>query len=324
MQTSSMRADQPLGEAGAALVAERLKKAEKRLKPASKGDPEGIHDLRVAIRKIRAAISVLDETILDDGNGGALRKQDRRLSRLFSALGDVRDHDVLSKRIAATARRRRLRRKGLRVLVRTLEERGEKARRTLRKVRRRHEPAALFARMRHEVARAVADARPKRDDHRVLVRHFAASVLLRRYEAVLAYELVVPASVDVLHRLRVAIKKLRYAVDFFAEVLGERAAELDRPLQTAQDRLGELHDHHVERLLVADVERRHGSGRTLAALRNADDTEAERLLAAFERSWKEISQGRVARTLALATRELLGPHAARRSTLALRRAESAH
>ena len=59
-----------------------------------------------------------------------------------------------------------------------------------------------------------------RDDHRVLVRHFAASVLLRRYESVLAYEVVVPAPVDVLHRLRVAIKKLRYAVDFFADVLG--------------------------------------------------------------------------------------------------------
>ncbi len=321
-----VRADQPLEEAGPTLVAERLKTAGKRLKRARKGDIEGVHELRVAIRKIRAATSVLGETVLADRTHGArrpLRTQEKRLARLFSALGEVRDHDVLAMRVKKLARRRQLRQKGLRALVRALDERGDRARRALRKVQRRHDPALVFARMGREVARAVAESRPKRDDHRVLVRHFAASVLVRRYETVLAYEVVLPAPIEVLHRLRVAIKKLRYAIDFFGEVLGSRATALDRPLQAAQDQLGELHDHHVARLLVASVEREDGPRRTLGELRDADDAEAERLLAAFERSWKVIAHGELGAVLASATRELLGPHASRRSTLALRRAESA-
>jgi CHAD domain-containing protein len=315
-----MRGDQPLGEAGAVLVADRLKKATKLVKPARKGDPDGVHDLRVAIRKIRSAISVLEETVIDDG---ALRKQDRRLSRLFSALGDVRDHDVLASRVKSTAKRTGLRRKKLRVLVRALDRRRDEARRELRRALRSDEPARLFRKIGRDVVRAVTDTQPKRDDHRVLVRHFAASVLVRRYETVLAYELVVPASLEVLHRLRVAIKKLRYAIDFFADVLGKRARTLDDPLQTAQDQLGELHDHHVERALVANVERQHGSKRALGALRDADDAEAERLLAAFARSWRIIADGRLSTVLTLAAGDIIGRTAARSSTLALRRAESA-
>jgi triphosphatase len=319
-QTVVMRADQPLGEAGAALVGERLRTATKRLKAAKRGDPEGVHELRVAIRKIRAAMAVLEETVLDDGT---LRRQDKVLSRLFSALGDVRDHDVLAQRVTTIARRRRLEKKGLRALARTLDERGKEAKRTLRKVQRRHAPAALFAKIGRDVVRAVARARRERDDRRVLVRHYAASVLVRRYEAVLAYEVVVPASVEVLHRLRVAIKKLRYAVDFFGGALGKHARELDRPLQTAQDQLGELHDHHVARMLVADVEQRHGGKRALNELRDTSDAEAQQLLAALPRSWKVIAEGRLATVLTRATRALLGARPVPGRALALRRAEPA-
>jgi CHAD domain-containing protein len=315
-----MRGDQALGEAGAALVAAHLKKATKHLKAAKKGDPDGVHDLRVALRKIRAAISVLEETVLDEG---ALRKQDRRLSRLFSALGEVRDHDVLVERVKATAKRMHIGRKGLRALVGTLDDRRDAARRDLKRVLRREQRRGMLEATGRDVVRAIAHAKPLRDDHRALVRHFAASVLVRRFEAVLAYELVLPASLDVLHRLRVAIKKLRYSVDFFADVLGKRAPMLDGPLQTAQDQLGDLHDHHVERALVAEVERAHGTKRALGELRAADDAMAERLLAAFGRSWKVISQGELATILTDAARELLGPRAARTRALALRRAEAA-
>ena len=301
-------------------MAARLEKATKHLKAAKKGDPDGVHDLRVAIRKIRAAFSVLEETILGDG---ALRRSDKRLSRLFAALGEVRDHDVLVERVKATAKRMRIGRKGLRVLVRTLDSRRNTARRELRRVLRRDERSDLFDATGREVVRAISHVKPRREDHRVLVRHFAASVLVRRYETVLAYEMVLPASLDVLHRLRVAIKKLRYAVDFFADALGKRATLLDRPLQTAQDQLGELHDHHVERALVAKVEQAHGTKRAFGELRDADDTTAARLLEAFARSWKVISQGQVVTALTDATRDLLGPRAAKSSTLALRRAEAA-
>lgn len=316
-----MRGDQPLREAGVGLLADRLEKAEKRLRPARKGDPNGVHDLRVAIRKIRAAISVLEETVLERGK---LREQEKRLTRLFHALGDVRDHDVIVARVTATAEKQGLGAKGLRALVHELDTRGDEARSALRRIQRRDDPSELLAQIGRDAARALAKVRPDRDDHRLLVRHFAASVLVRRFETVLAYELVVPSTIEVLHRLRIAIKKMRYAIDFFADVLGKHAEDLDAPLQAVQDLLGNLHDHHVERALVGKVVRKHGSRRELTELRDADDAEAERLLADFGRSWSTISKGVVPEVVTRAVGDLLGRSAAKPRTLALRRAEATH
>jgi CHAD domain-containing protein len=180
----------------------------------------------------------------------------------------------------------------------------------------------LYSKIGRRVAQATAKARPRSDEHRILVRHFAASVLVRRFETVLAYEVVVPATVDVLHRLRVAIKKLRYAIDFFGGALGKLAARLDQPLQTAQDQLGELHDHHVGRALVAVVEQKDKAKRALALLRDVEDGEAEQLLAVFMRTWQLLSRGRFAALLAQAAIGLLAQRV-RPSTLALRHAEPA-
>jgi len=296
-----MRGDEPLGGAGLALLVERLKKAAKKVKPASRGDADGVHDLRVAIRKIRAAISVLRETILGKE---ALRKEDKQLSRLFSALGDVRDHDVLVDRVKRSAKRQRLDEKATAALRDDLEDRGRRAAKKLGAVMRADDPRRLLQKVGRRAAQAIGKAGPHGDDHRVLVRHFAASVLVRRYETVLAFEVVMPAPIDVLHRLRVAIKKLRYAVDFFCDALGGDAPQLDRTLQKAQDQLGDLHDHHVASEAVAKVEgKRAAKGKEASALRklrHADDAEAKRLLAAFTRTWNIVAHGAFPKALARA------------------------
>jgi CHAD domain-containing protein len=318
-----MHADQPLGEAAAVLVSARVKKARKKVAEAKKGDVDGVHDLRVAIRKIRAVLSVLREAISD---GDSLKKADRRLSRLFSALGDVRDHDVMVARVTTLAKGRKLQGKGLDVLMKELDARRKRARKSMLAIMKEDDPEDLLDGVGRRVARLGAKMAPDdEDDHRALVRHFASSVILRRFETVLAFELELPASVDVLHRLRVAIKKLRYAIDFFSEALGEAKAEaIDGPLQHAQDQLGDLHDHHVARELVSEIEREYGSKPGLGELRDADDADAERLLAEFDRSWKILSGTVFTTLLAGAVAALVGPKSARASTMALRRAETAH
>lgn len=282
-----MRGDERLGEAGLAILGDRLKKATKKIRPAAKGDPDGVHDLRIAIRKARAAISVLAETVLDDD---ALHEEDEKLARLFSALGDVRDHDVLVERMKSSAERLHLDEKATAKLRHELHRRGRRAAKKLSAVMRVDDPRRLFAKVGRRAKRAIAAAGPHGDDHRVLVRHFAASVLARRYEAVLAYEVVMPAPLDVLHRLRVAIKKLRYAIDFFGEALGKGAPRLDRTLQTAQDQFGDLHDHEVAKDTMADIE-------GLTKLRHADGVEAKRLLAGFAETWRLVAHGPFAKAL---------------------------
>jgi CHAD domain-containing protein len=312
---ASMRGEEPLAEAGLVLLGERLQKAAKEVKPAAKGDPDGVHDLRVAIRKIRAAVSVLEETILDEG---ALEKEDEKLSRLFSALGGVRDHDVLALGVKRNAKREKLDKKGTARLRDQLDDQGKRASKKLRALMRAEDPRRLLKKVRRKAKRAFAKAGPHGDDHRVLVRHFAPSVLLRRYEMVLAFEAIMPASVDELHRLRVAVKKLRYAVDFFGEALGRDAGHLDKSLQTAQDQLGDLHDHHVACEAVAKVEGKRPpkakEKKALATLRRADAAEMKRLRATFTHTWKTIAHGAVATSLAHAILALVGRNGTRSPT----------
>lgn len=68
-----------------------------------------------------------------------------------------------------------------------------------------------------------------------------------------------------LHRLRIAVKKLRYAVDFLGPLYGKRARKIESRLGKIQDCLGLLNDEAVGRKLIADL-----------SLRIADRCPAER------------------------------------------------
>ena len=317
-----MRGEQFISEASVDLLNERIQKAAKKVKPAARGDADGVHDLRVAIRKVRAALSVMRETFLEDD---IARKYEKRLVRVFSARGDVRDHDVMALRVRALKKERGVTDEDAKVVSKELDARGRRARKKLRAAMHKNDPVRLLENVGRCVARAAdpSRAQPVRDDHRRLVRHRMASVLVRRFELVLSYELVVPASIDVMHRLRIAMKQLRYALDFFSEALGAPEIALDRALQKAQDEIGELHDHHVAREALAAAAQRSGSKRSLGALRDAEDAAAEKLLAKFTATWHEISGGAFSTTLLTAIARVLGPAGVRQRRLALRRAEPA-
>lgn len=285
-----MKSDQRLADAAAALVASRVKKAKKQIRAAAKGDVDGVHDLRVAVRKLRAAISVLRETILGTN---ALEREDRALRDLFAALGDARDDDVMLERITTMAKRRRLSAKTIAKLTSDLAAEQKHARKRVRRLIEKHPPKKLFARIAKKIhahgAKPVVLAGGV-DVPPMLVRHFLASVLFARWERVIAYETTLPAPYPTLHRLRVAIKKLRYAVDFFAGAL-DGAAKLDQPLQLAQDILGDLHDHDVARNYVLA----HGGNEDVIAEEHKD---AAKLFQRFEAAWDAISGAGFAAQLA--------------------------
>ena len=72
-----------------------------------------------------------------------------------------------------------------------------------------------------------------------------------RYAVVRAYESVLPtASVLQLHALRIEIKKFRYTMEYFREILGEGVSQALNELKQLQDHLGELHDADVACQLV--------------------------------------------------------------------------
>jgi len=100
----------------------------------------------------------------------------------------------------------------------------------------------------HGAAIATSPTAPHR------VRDRAPSEIWATYEAVRAYELVLPwADIETLHDLRLAAKWLRYALEFFGEALGPAAGPLLEKVAALQDHLGCLNDADVAAKLARDV-----------------------------------------------------------------------
>ncbi len=65
-------------------------------------------------------------------------------------------------------------------------------------------------------------------------------------------EIVNNASVEELHKLRIEIKKLRYLLEFFKEILGEQSVRLIDQLKRIQDHLGKLNDAVVAKEMIKE------------------------------------------------------------------------
>lgn len=63
--------------------------------PAQRRDPEIIHQARVAVRRMRAALHVFERPLARRGTARPLRRAERALGRIGRALGEARDWDVI-------------------------------------------------------------------------------------------------------------------------------------------------------------------------------------------------------------------------------------
>ncbi|MFI5225746.1 MAG: CHAD domain-containing protein [Candidatus Limnocylindrales bacterium] len=207
------------------------------------GDPEELHSMRVATRRMRAAWRVFG-----DGFRPARTKRHRReLREIAGRLGAVRDLDVLIEAGEAYLELQphqeqlalqplftawRAQREDARVLlIRELDSDG---------YGRWVDEFREFVRTDGLGAMQVLPTAPHR------IRDTAASRIWTAYEQVRAYEPVLRWSdVATLHELRIAAKWLRYTLEFVRECLGPEAAVLIERVTALQDHLGLLHDADV-------------------------------------------------------------------------------
>jgi CHAD domain-containing protein len=85
------------------------------------------------------------------------------------------------------------------------------------------------------------------------VRHVAPRLIFTRYEAVRAYEPILDgAPLTTYHALRIDFKRLRYALEFFRDVLGPETPGLIKSTVSMQDLLGALQDAHVAEGLIGE------------------------------------------------------------------------
>jgi CHAD domain-containing protein len=202
---------------------------------AQTGDEGSIHDARVASRRLREALPVLGA-----GNKpGAITRADRGVRRITRALGPVRELDVALSMLTEMEANGAAPGAIARVRQALTEERQKRRRQMLDALT----PARLTTLRKRlgdvtqePASAAAADAREE--------AALRAGKRARRLRVAIgkAGGLYVP---ERLHRVRVAAKKLRYALEIQRALARGRArAQLNR-LKAQQDLLGRMHDLEI-------------------------------------------------------------------------------
>jgi CHAD domain-containing protein len=207
------------------------------------GDPEQLHAMRVATRRMRAAWRVFGDGFRQDRT----KRYRNRLRDVAGRLGAVRDLDVLLE--AAEAYRESVPRTEQRALEPLFA--GWRAVREDARVlllheldsdgyRRFVEDFRVFVQTEGAAVLPVAPTQPHR------IRDTTPTRIWRTYERVRAYEPVLRwADVETLHDLRIAAKWMRYTIEFVREPLGTGVEPLITRVVALQDHLGLLHDADV-------------------------------------------------------------------------------
>jgi len=190
-------------------------------------DPESLHDMRVAVRRLRALLHTGDSLLLTDTD-----ELDGRLRELGAALGEVRDLDVLLQRLRdETARLGEPDATHAKPLVTALSRERTGKRRRLLALLRSDSYLALL----DDTAAAIDSLEASEADLSLDDLTAKASRKLRQAVRALPHE---PSDVE-LHAVRKKVKRARYA----AELAGTR--RIARRAKALQDVLGEHQDYVV-------------------------------------------------------------------------------
>ena len=218
-------------------------------------DPEGVHEMRVGLRRLRTAISLFGD-ILTDPQTAAIKREARWLT---AELAPARELDVLVTRVVLPARQRGSRLPGVSTISQELLQRRaralERAKGAVRSPR--------FRRLLLDVAAWLETgqwAKP-RDDlllERIEspIAAFAATELARRWRKIRKTgKALRKLDPQARHKLRIRGKRLRYAAEFFAPLFPGRKAAARREkfmakLKELQNALGDLNDIMVHESLI--------------------------------------------------------------------------
>jgi len=244
-----------LGEAMLASVHSCAEQIVANLACARQGvDPEGVHQLRVGTRRLRAALGLFKRA-LPEHEWMNLR---RELRWLASKSGPVRDLDVFVEHHIVPAARFVADPKPLDCL----HESAAMRRSSLQEAFRAELDSARFTRLllvlgrwlqrysAEGIGRAAYRARLSQP-----AREFASHALAQRYARAEARGArAATGSTADRHALRIELKKLRYASEFLADLFPKkRGRRFARELERLQELLGSLNDVRVARRLARSL-----------------------------------------------------------------------
>jgi CHAD domain-containing protein len=248
---------------------------------ATTGHPDAVHDLRVAARRLRSAFRAFRPLLRAEGT-----KLRRGLRALARRLGAVRDLDVFLLGLPAAAAAANVagnpRVAGFRLALARERRRRFAAAQDWLAAPRGQRLCARLARL--------ADGRggPRlRRGAAAPLAEVVGAVTARPLRAALAAGRALPARprAAALHRVRILVKRARYALEPFADVGGALVDDLLGRLVALQDLLGEHQDAVVAALRLAPV-----AGAGPGALRAVYRERAATLARRFPAAWRRLDR----------------------------------
>jgi CHAD domain-containing protein len=212
------------------------------LRRLEKGELRAIHRTRVASRRLRELLPVLQ---IDADNADRIMRDLRRVTR---TLGRVRELDVLAELVGGIKTEAETEMPaGAAVLTATLDDvrtaRQRAHQRALRKGLERR--VRRIARRLEKVAEGLAPADGRRENQRWL---WALDARVARRAVNLREAITHAGGVylpERLHEVRKATKKLRYGIELAGQAVSQNDVATTRTLRQVQDVLGHLHDQQV-------------------------------------------------------------------------------
>lgn len=256
---------------------------------------EAVHRMRVATRRLRAALMIL-EAVAPPKQVRRSRKGLRRLAQTSSA---VRDCDVFLEHVTRYAESLpQEQRGGLEPLVTAIQRDRTAARAALLQ----QLDSRKYAEFKRDFAAFMTGSLDGWNTT-VRIRDLAGSIIWQRYEALRAHEvrldLRANASNDSeeLHETRISGKRLRYVLEMFAEALGPRIDQALDTLKEFQDHLGSLQDIAVAQAYVAALDTPEEDRGALDAYTANRESERAALLADLPRLWDKLMSATYRRRL---------------------------
>lgn len=222
-------------------------------------DPEGVHQMRVAVRRLRSAFSTF-KTLIPDDQLAWLQASARET---LCALGPARDWDVFQGDLLAPVMAARPDDPGLVALRRRVESRRRAGYRRVRK----HLESPAYTRFALRFGQWLErrgwrdhDDRERSRRQAESIRAFAVRQLKGRYKrACRKGRHFDDLPTEQRHELRISMKKLRYAIEFLAPLFERKAVKpFVQSVKSMQEDLGHLNDVAVAETLLNGLLARPG------------------------------------------------------------------
>ncbi len=208
-------------------------------------DPEGVHSMRVASRRLRSALRDFMPYLHKRRLGSVLKS----LRDIADALGEVRDQDVaimaLEKLLTHTPHEVS---PALKQFIDARKQVRDQAREELVTILTDDQLKELELSFTTAVDEATAGGTTRTQPPLLIsFRKMSRAVILDRLKELekLSNGLFRPFEVETLHEMRIAAKRLRYAIELFQQCWGRSIATYAKRAAQLQTALGDLHDCDV-------------------------------------------------------------------------------